>query len=59
VIEKRWKFKLGLGESFELPSSINLDEIDINKIDDKFLKKLDLPGIQLATIKLYIQMVSP
>lgn len=53
VIEKRWKFKLGLDDNFELP--IPIEQIDVNKVDEKFLKKLDMPGISLATIKLYIE----
>lgn len=57
MVEKRWKFKLGLDEHFELP--IPIEQIDVSKVDEKFLKKLDMPGIELATIKMYIEMVSP
>jgi hypothetical protein len=56
-VEKRWKFKLGLDDAFELP--IPIDQIDVNKVDEKFLKKMDMPGISLATIKLYIEQVCP
>ena len=56
-MEKRWKFKLGLDDAFELP--IPIEQIDVTKVDEKFLKKLDLPGIELASIKMYIEMVSP
>ena len=57
VVEKRWKFKLGLEDTFELP--IPIEQIDLSKVDERFIKKLDLPGIELATIKMYIEMVSP
>lgn len=40
IIEKRWKFKLGLDDGFEFPMPI--DQIDPAKVDEKFLKKLDL-----------------
>ena len=40
MIEKRWKFKLGMDEGFEMP--IPIDQIDPKKVDEKFLKKLDL-----------------
>ena len=57
LIEKRWKFKLGMDDGFELP--IPLDQIDPNKVDEKFLKKLDLQGVSVSTLKLYIEQVSP
>ena len=57
IIEKRWKFKLGLDDGFELPMPI--ETVDPNKVDEKFLKKLDLQGVAVATLKLYIQEVAP
>jgi len=39
-VEKRWRFKLGLDDGFELP--IPIETIDPTKVDEKFLKKLDL-----------------
>lgn len=57
IIERRWKFKLGLDEGFELPMPI--DTIDPAKVDEKFLKKLDLQGTSISTMKLYIQEVAP
>lgn len=57
LIEKRWKFKLGMDEGFEMP--IPIDQIDPKKVDEKFLKKLDLQGVSVSTLKLYIEQVSP
>lgn len=42
ILEKRWRFKLGLDDGFELP--IPIEQIDITKVDEKFLKKMDLQG---------------
>ena len=57
VIEKRWKFKLGMDDGFELP--LPIDQLDPNKVDEAFLKKLDLQGVAVSTLKLYIQEVAP
>ena len=57
LIEKRWKFKLGMDDGFEMP--IPIDQIDPKKVDEKFLKKLDLQGVSVSTLKLYIEQVSP
>ncbi len=58
VVEKRWRFKLGLDDGFELP--IPIESIDPAKVDEKFLKKMDLGGqIALSTLKLYIENVHP
>jgi len=57
VIEKRWKFKLGLDDGFELP--IPIEQIDPSKVDEKFLMRMDMQGISLAVIKQYIDMVCP
>lgn len=57
-IQKRWKFKLGLDEGFELP--FPLDKIHPNDIDDKMLQQCDLqPGMNISTVRLYIDNVSP
>mmetsp|Transcript_25437 Transcript_25437/g.19188 ORF Transcript_25437/g.19188 Transcript_25437/m.19188 type:complete len:211 (+) Transcript_25437:1492-2124(+) len=57
IVERRWKFKLGLDDGFELP--IAVEQIDLGKVDEKFLKKLDVQGVALSTLKLYIEMVAP
>ena len=36
-----------------------IETVDPNKVDEKFLKKLDLQGVAVATLKLYIQEVAP
>jgi hypothetical protein len=36
---------LGLDDGFELP--IPIESIDVNKVDDAFMRKLDLPGMSL------------
>jgi hypothetical protein len=45
VLEKRWKFKLGLDDGFELP--VPIEKIDVNKLDEAQMRKMDLPGITL------------
>ena len=57
VVEKRWRFKLGLDEGFELP--VPIEQIDPSKVDEKFLQKLDITGVPLSAIKQFIEMVSP
>jgi hypothetical protein len=42
VIEKRWRFKLGIDDGFELP--IPIEQIDLSKVDETFLKKMELQG---------------
>lgn len=44
---------MGLDDTFELP--IPIESIDPSKVDEKFIRKLDLPGISLATVKLFIE----
>ena len=46
-----------MDEGFEMP--IPIDQIDHKKVDEKFLKKLDLQGVSVSTLKLYIEQVSP
>lgn len=46
-----------MDEGFEFPMPI--ETIDPNKVDEKFLKKLDLQGVDVSTLKLYIEQVAP
>jgi hypothetical protein len=46
-----------MDEGFEFP--IPLDQIDPNKVDEKMLKKFDLQGVSVATLKLYLEQVCP
>ena len=56
ILEKRWRFKLGLDDGFELP--IPIEQIDPAKVDEKFLKKMDLGSqVALSTLKLFIENV--
>ena len=57
ILEKRWKFKLGMDDGFELPMLI--EQIDVNKIDDAFLRKIDIPGVSIQTVKIFIEQVAP
>lgn len=57
ILEKRWKFKLCLDDNFELP--IPIETIDPAKVDEKFLIKMDIPGVELASIKMFIEQCSP
>jgi hypothetical protein len=52
ILEKRWKFKLCLDDNFELP--IPIETIDPAKVDEKFLTKMDINGVDLASIKMFI-----
>lgn len=57
AIQKRWRFKLGLGEDFELPaglSKVHPDDINYKKLEAEMGK--DIP---IATIKMFIEQVSP
>lgn len=58
AIQKRWQFKLGIQDGFELPKP--LEKIRPEDITDEFLKKIDAGGAtDISTIKLYIQNVCP
>jgi hypothetical protein len=46
-----------MDEGFEFP--MPLDQIDAAKVDEKMLKKLDLQGVSVATLKLYLEQVCP
>ena len=41
-----------MDDGFELP--LPIDQLDPNKVDEAFLKKLDLQGVAVSTLKLYI-----
>jgi hypothetical protein len=51
-LENKWKFKLGLDPNWDLP--VAKEELEFEKIDEKFLEKLDL-GVPVQTAKLYIE----
>ena len=57
AIQERWKFKLGLGD-FELPDGILKYHPKDPRMEEQ-LRKNDLGGIPLATVRLYIEKVSP
>lgn len=58
LIMKRWKFKLGLDEGFEL--GIPLDKVHPDEITDKELQAADMgPGVTVATLRLFIEHCSP
>jgi hypothetical protein len=46
-----------MDDGFEFPMPI--EQIDPSKVDEKFLKKLDLQGVDVSTLKLYIEQVAP
>jgi len=52
AIQRRWKFKLGLDDGFEVP--FQLDKVHPDDIKDKDLRNADLGGKPLTTVKLYI-----
>lgn len=56
AIQKRWKFKLGIDEGFELPESLLKQHPDT--IDYKKTEELD-SQYPISTIKLYVEAVSP
>lgn len=60
AIQQRWKYKLGLDDGFELPESANIKKKHPKDITDKDLAEVELgPGVTLATVRLYIDKVSP
>lgn len=60
AIQQRWKFKLGLDDGFEMPERANLKKKHPKDITDEDLAECELgPGTTLATIRLYINKVSP
>lgn len=57
-MQRRWKFKLGLDEGFELP--FPLDKVHPDDIDSKMLASVDAgAGVPMSTIRMYIEHVSP
>jgi len=57
AIQKRWKFKLGLDDGFELPFPI--EKIHSDDIDYKQLETNLGSAVPISTVKLYIENVSP
>ena len=58
AIQARWKFKLGLDDGFELPEKSKKKHP--KEVTDEDLKEVELgPGMTLATVRLYIEKVSP
>ena len=58
AIQKRWRFKLGLDDGFELPFPI--EKVHPDDIDKKMLSTVDAgAGIPMSTIRMYIEHVSP
>ena len=56
----RWKFKLGLDDGFELPEKANIKKKHPKDISDEDLAEVELgPGVTLASVRLYIDKVSP
>ncbi len=60
AIQQRWKYKLGLDDGFELPERANIKKKHPKDITDEDLAEVELgPGVTLATVRLYINKVSP
>ena len=60
AIQQRWKFKLGLDDGFELPEKANIKKKPPNEITDEDLAEVDFgQGVTIATVRLYIEKVSP
>lgn len=58
AVQKRWRFKLGLDEGFELPfpiDKVHPDDIDYKKLE----KDLDGQKVPIQTVKTYIDNISP
>jgi hypothetical protein len=49
---------LGL-DDLELPETVKLDQVQPKNIPDSELEKIEQPGVSLATVRLYIEKVSP
>lgn len=52
VLQKRWQFKLGLGD-LELPKPA--DKIRPEDVTEPFLKSIEAGGADLSTLKIYIE----
>ena len=60
AIQQRWKFKLGLDDGFELPEKVNIKKKPPHEITDEDLAEVDFGnGVTIATVRLYIEKVSP
>ena len=59
AIQKRWKFKLGLDDGFELPETIDLNKTHPKYIQDSDFDNQDQAGVNIATMRLFIEKVSP
>lgn len=60
AIQQRWKFKLGLDDGFELPEKANIKKKPPHEITDEDLAEVDFgQGVTIATVRLYIEKVSP
>jgi hypothetical protein len=57
AIQKRWRFKLGLEDGFELP--IPLDKVHPDDIDYKKLEAELGSSTPISTIKMFVENVSP
>ena len=58
AISRRWKFKLGLDDGFEIPQEEQKkhpSEMDYEKI----AKEVGQQGVTAATIKLYVEKTTP
>ena len=58
AIQKRWQFKLGLDEAYEPPFPLDKYHPADPRME-KALKESDLGGVPVATVKMYIEKVSP
>jgi hypothetical protein len=57
AIQKRWRFKLGLEDGFELP--FPLDKVHPDDIDYKKLETELGSTTPISTIKMFVEQVSP
>lgn len=56
AIQRRWKFKLGLDEGFELPFPI--EKVHPDDVTNKMLGQSDA-GVPVSTCRMYLDNVSP
>lgn len=56
AIQRRWQFKLGLDEGFELPFPI--EKVHPDDVTNKMLAQSD-SGAPVATLRKYLEQVSP
>ena len=48
---------MGLDEGFDLP--VPIETINVAKVDESYVRKWDLAGVSVQTLKIYIQQVAP